>query len=253
MNPNNLPWSAAFQWQTEIWGKSTCFDFHEGKVQSHSWNLNEGRIYIVIADNKWFGHFCEDSFCSWWTLTPKHCCRTSSLLAGLFCKGDCWWGTGLWYNKNSESVAEFMTAGSEFFKRRSHLAWYQARLIPVLLHWFKPPHTFDSLVLMRLGFFFWSIYCCSRHLRPRRNVPGVGNSTGHVGFSRDDSVLAAYWVVSCLLAVAFSFDPWELWFKWEFLETLPLLWMITAVIDKVRGKTSLVSKKRDLMLWSFSW
>lgn len=85
--------------------------------------------------------------------TPKHRCRTTNLLAGLFCKGDCWWGTGLWYNKNSESVAEFMTAGSEFFKRRSHLAWYQARLIPVLLHWFKTPHTFDSLVLMRLVFF----------------------------------------------------------------------------------------------------
>lgn len=90
--------------------------------------------------------------------TPKHCCRTSSLLAGLFCKEDYWWGTGLWYNKNSESVAEFMTAGSEFFKRRSHLTWYQARLIPVLLHWFKPPHTFDSLVLMRLVFFFSGVF-----------------------------------------------------------------------------------------------
>lgn len=151
-----------------------------------------------------------------------------------------------------------MTVGPEFFRRCSHLAWYHARLFPVLLHWLNPPHTFDSLVLMRLPF-LWNIYCCSHHLSPR-NVPSVGNSTrhfgistGHVGISWDDSVLAAHWVFSCLLAIAFSFVPWELWLKCEFFETLPLLWMITAVIDKVGGEINLVSKKCDLMLWSFSW
>lgn len=43
---------------------------------------------------------------------------------------------------------------------------------------------------MRLNF-FWNIYCCSHHLRPR-NVPTVGNRTGHFMFSQGDSVYVGH-------------------------------------------------------------
>lgn len=96
-----------------------------------------------------------------------------------------WWGTGLWYNKNSESVAEFVTVRPEFLKdaaislgARPDLSLYYSID--------KPTHMFDSPVLMRLTL-LWNIYCCSHHLRPR-NVPSVGNSTGRVGIRWDDSV-----------------------------------------------------------------
>lgn len=164
--------------------------------------------------------------------TSKHLGRSSSLLTGLFCKGEYYIsdeGMGCWYNKNSESVAGFMI--KVFLKTQpSHLV--AGQIYPCID--LNPHGQFYLLVLMSTGFLCSSCCCCC-HLRLKRNVPRVGNSVGFVGFSQDNSVLAAHWVVSCLLANSFSFSSWELWLTWEFLETLLLPLMITAVTDKVEG------------------
>jgi len=151
-------------------------------------------MYIAIAINKLFGHYGEDPVCSCWA--PLNITEwISNLLTGLFCKGQSYihgdeLGCGI---TRIQKVQLNLWLQGLSFKRCNHLAWYQARFIPVLLHWIKLTQTFDSQVLMRRLAFLWNFFCCSHHLRPTRNVPGVGmlDSARMTLF-----VLAAHWVVS---------------------------------------------------------
>lgn len=93
-------------------GKSISSDFHEVKVQSHSWMLDEGRVYMIAADSEWVCHFGEDSVCSW-QKTLSIAAEPLSCSQAYFAKGkiaSMRTGAGVWYTKNSESVAKLLTA-----------------------------------------------------------------------------------------------------------------------------------------------